>query len=335
MATRKLSDIPAPVVSANPFIQAVTGSVKGAKTFEPRSGTDAFNMARSTNVMLFGSQGVGKTFQVIMLLLKGYKVYLLVTDYAGSGVDSIYNWFSDHPEHAHLLDNLRIIDFTRYESENGTSWKMFEQFIRNPGVADPEIYNFDPDILFWDGGSSFQQSDLEDYIGSMDPVRRDQGKNVTEQRDQGLILEQSDWGMVKNGTLKPLIRFLKLYNEQTGKRWSKVVTFLEDEKAKYVNNKKEEGSETVGPLLHGAAREIASAGFSIALRVTKSEIGPNKSYKFENSGSNVMIKDRGFNVPAYGKADLGELWESHIAPKIGTKKTATSERLDASNKQNA
>lgn len=325
---RKMTEIPVANVSGNDFAAAITGAVSGQLTFKPLGGEEAFTAPRSTNVMLFGEQASGKSYQIVQLLLHGYKVYVLMTDYAGSGLDTVYNYFHEHTDTKHLLKNFRVIDLTQFPSEDGTAWKAMEQFVRNPVTADPQIYEFDPDILFWDGGSSFQQSDLEDYLGSLDPIRRERGSSgVSEQRAEGLMLEQSDWGMVKNGTLKPLIRFLKLHNPRSGKRWSKVVTLLEDEKAKYENNRKVEGTEKVGPMLHGAAREIAGAGFSIALRSTRKSFGlSGVEYQLENSGANVMIKDRGFNLPSPVKADLGDIWDKYIAPKIGTAKTVLVEK---------
>ncbi len=291
----------------------LAGPVAGTRPSRPRGGTAGLAALRHCNTMVYGEIGTGKTYLIIQLLLAGVRVYYVNTDFGKTGPDTVYNYFKSHPEQASLLENFREV------SETGLDYKQFKQFARNPLALDPDIYTFDPDVLFWDGLSAFQQNDLETYIGGLDALRSGRGTSVvTEQREEGLVLEQSDWGAVRTGTLQPLNQFLELHNVVTGKLWSKVVTLQEDTKSDYgPDGKPVPGTAKTGPLLHGAARKIASAGFSVVLQAKKTTFGDKTTFEYVNAGAQLMVKDRGYEVPARMEADFGKLWLGHIAPKIG------------------
>lgn len=299
----------APQGTAQSLAARISGSALRHETKPwPSGGREAFKKQSHCNMAIFGDQGTGKTTMIVQLLLEGYKIYAVNTDFARTSFDTVRNWFKNNPEHDSLLDNLRFVDL-KYEG--------FTDFVRDPASIDNEIYTFDPDILFWDGASAFQQSDLEEYIGNMDPLRSERKSGeVSQQRSEGLVLEQSDWGMVKNGTLKPALKFLELHNVVTGKPWSKIVTFLEEEKSDYKDGKKVEGTAKTGPLLHGAARKVIMAGFSVGLRAKKSKFGKDIKYQYLNEGDDLMVKDRGFQLPSTLDGDAGRLWKDYIEPKI-------------------
>lgn len=295
------------VTSSNRLAAAITGTVPGTRSYETVSLEDLMSRRRYTNIMLFGEQGTGKTYAVVGLLLSGLKVLIVNTDFARSGIDTITNWFIDHPECKHLQKNLCIVNL-------GVDGVL--DFVRNPQTVFPQIYEWEPDVLFWDGGTAFQ-SDFEEYVADMDPMNR----NPTEQRQEGLALEQSDWGAVKVGTLRRLHGFLNLHNAVTNKKWSKVVTLLQDEKLDYAvddkgNSKPVPGTGKTGPMLHGAARKIAGAGFSIILQTVKRTLNDKDTFTFVNRGSDLLTKDRGFGLPKTLEGDFEKVWKAYIEPRI-------------------
>ena len=247
--------------------------------------------------------GTGKTKIVIDLLLLGLKVQMIDTDFGGIGPETIRNYFIEHPEHLDLYqNNFRVVNL---------DVEGLMAFCRNPQNVISDIYEWGPDVLFWDGVSSYQQGELEASLCD-DDFKRDDA-------------DYSTWRGSRNGTIFPMMRFLKQHNTVTGKPWSKVITLLEDErvdrsKSASKAEKKEgtdiiPGSETKGPMLNTTARELAGAGFSIVLRCVKQTIGRDVKYIYQTSGKDIIVKDR-YGLPASLDANFGVLYTTYIEPKI-------------------
>ncbi len=288
----------------------LVGAVPGTKTYRVRRGDET--TLRSCNGFIFGDLDSGKTNIALQLILEGLKVFGIMTDFGGTGFESVYNWFHDHPEAIGAKERFREVTL---------DYEGVLKFNRDPASIDPDIYEWDPDVLFWDGLSAFQQVDLEEYIGEFTPMRRENTRSeASDHRQSGLFLEQYDWAAVRNGTLRPLHKFLSLHNVKTGKRWSKIVTALDDKKGDRKEGKLIEGTEKVGPLLHTVARKISGAAFSYCLQTVKERnLDGTSKWTYVNRSPDVLTKSRGYfnHLPAVLEADFGKLWREEIAPRIG------------------
>ncbi len=296
---RSLSD-----AASTATVQSLANSLTGpatTKTYKVRKAQDIMAESRSFTLMLFGQQSTGKTLVIKDLLLLGLKVLVLDTDFGQGGLNTVYAWFEAHPDEAHRLANLHVVDL---------DYEGIVQFQRNPLAIMPDLYDLDPDVIFWDGATAYQEADLEAYITKGDVLRED--------------TNWKDWRSTRNGTIFPLMAILAMKNEVTGRPWSKVVTALEktQSKTRAVSGSRDRedipGTETTGPMLHTDARTIVGAGFDIALQ-TKRQVMPDKiTYTYVSQGGTLLTKDR-FGLPPSMPGDFKEVFLKYIAPKIGWK----------------
>ena len=278
-------------------------------------------VARVVKIMFFGATGSGKTYSVIALLKQGYKVLLVGTDIGGSGLNTIVLALgAGNP----LLDNITEILLNNDDE--------VQQFLSDPRTVYPEIYDQDIDFLVWDGFGAWQQVQLSDKIGSM-PVTRESGKEVAAEIESGLMFEQAQWGMMRNGTVRALHKFCTLHNKKTGKVWHKIITAHEGYKSKEKKGADKTGGyvETKMPLLQGAGGILSGGAFDLIIR-TKVEKEENdkrvvtKKYLYQIEGENLMSKNRGFELPNIMDADMGVLWDK-LSTQLGIHKDATDESL--------
>lgn len=285
----------------------LVGVPSGVQKYTLRTGAEKAAQPSACNIMTFGEFGTGKTYMVIGMLKLGLKVLYLNTDFGRSGYNSIRNYFKDHPEEAHLQENLALP-----EDEKGRPLdiKAVLAFCVNPEAILPWIYDFDPDMIFWDGLTSFQQGDLEDMITGGDILRED--------------TTWKDWRSALNGTIFPLMKFLGQHNERTNKPWHKCVTLLQSVKGKFksgpvgAGQDREliPGSEKTGPMLHTGARELAGAGFDIVLQTVVENRGKDRTFKYFSRGDQLLTKDRGYSLPAEMTGNFVEVWGKYIQPKV-------------------
>ncbi len=287
-------------------LQRTLASSGKGKKYKLQRGSEAINTPRSTNILVFGGMGTGKTYLLVQLLKLGKRIVAINTDFGKTGINTVYNYFNDHPEEKHFLENFYVIELDL----NGVL-----DFCRNPKMVIDEIYAVDPDILFWDGLTAFQMADLESDICNGDFLREDS--------------TWADWRKTQNGTIFPLMAFLGLKNEVSNKPWTKIVTTLEQEKGKKrstgsVGNDKQKmaveiipGTEKTGPMLHTTARDLAGAGFDIVLQTVKKTIAGQDQFFYLSRGADLMIKDRGYGLPEKMNGDFGAVWSQFIQPKLG------------------
>lgn len=317
---KSMTDLAA-TVQEKGLLNGLTGSTTQAKNYKVTRGSKAINEPRSANILVFGDWGTGKSYIIIQLLKLNLKVVVLCVDFGKAGMNTVYNYFDDHPEEAHLLDNLIEVKFqvegdTNQEVNKYSGYLGFVDFKRDPSRVIADIYEWDPDVLFLDGLTALQQGDLEQYICKDDPLRQD--------------VDWKDWRSASNGTIFPLMDFLALHNYKTGKQWCKVVTALEDKKGQTrevlgANGRKDRetipGTEVTGPMLHTGARKVSGAGFDIILeaKVERGKGSDPDQYIYLSRGKDILLKDRGFKLPeriaAEGDGFL-KLWREYIAPKI-------------------
>lgn len=290
----------------------IIGKPKNGKKFIVKSGDEILSNPRAVNIMFIGEIGSGKSHSVVDILLMGYKVFYISTDFGKAGEEAISNYFAMHSEEAHYYrKNFRILTPSKEDA-----YDCIIQFMRNPEDVDPEIYNFDPDFLFWDGLSSYQQNDVEaKFAADADDVLMDDA-------------DWNTWRSTRNATLFPLNDFLELHNPKTGKPWHHIVTTLEQKKGEKVkvtgSNGKPEwdtkpGTEKIKPLLHTSAEKISLAGFSIAIRTIRQYMAneDKTTFIYENRGKDLQLKDRNYGLPvSISPASFRELWEKYILPRI-------------------
>lgn len=275
----------------------------GKKSYVVKQGRKTLAEDRSCHIMFFGAQGSGKTRVVVDLLRLGLKVLAIRTDFGGAGFETVYNYFVDKPAEAHLLENLLEVSL---------DFDGVLAFTRDPATIVPNINDFDPDFVFWDGLTSYQENDVEHEISKPgDEILREDST-------------WKDWRSSRNATVFPLDDFLRLKGT-SGKPWHKVVTTLEDKKGEYkmekgFNGQMERvlvaGTEKIGPMLHTSARKIASAGFSIVIRTVVENIGGKEAFKYQTKGFDLMVKDRGYGLDASMPADFEKIWREKIEPKV-------------------
>lgn len=301
--------------SASPHeTQDILSSLAGSsgRKYRAKSGALVFSEPRSASVMIFGPQGSGKTYTIVTLLKSGLKVFALNTDFGSEAFATVYHYFKAHPQEAHLLNNFAdikldaqgLMEFCRHPQD-------FEVELPDGTVTD--LYTFDPDALFWDGGTAYQQVHLEgDICGKDDYLRED--------------TSWKDFRSAQNGTLFPLDKFLNL-SSKSGKPWHKFVTFLDKkdyereltgEKDSYGNEIKRlvPGSNKNGPMLHTGARKISGAGFSICLESSVEQFDQDKAFWLTTSSPDKWVKSRGFELPSRINASKENWWAKYVAPKL-------------------
>jgi len=263
-------------------------------------------------LFFFGPWGSGKTYTAVDLLRAGYKIVMLVTDIGGSGSNSIRLALRKAGQEE-LLNNF--VEIVLDDEEE------VEKFIYSPTVYMPDIYDFDPDFLFWDGFGSWQQVYLSEKIGSM--AHGSDKRELPEAVEEGLQFETAQWGQLRNATFRRLHKFCTMRNTKTGKVWHKILTAQEGVKSKSSGPNQSELVETHIPLLQGAGGKLAGGAFDLIIRtvekVDKDGGKTTRKYVYEIKGDNAMSKNRGFDLPNVLPADMGKLWEM-ISDQLGLKK---------------
>lgn len=263
--------------------------------------------ATTFKALLFGPTGSGKTYAIKGLLEHGFKVLVISTDMGGDGLVTVKTALR-MDGHAELLENCTSIVLTNYDEVIA--------FLNRPEDIYPEIYTDSPDWLVWDGFSSFQQTLLSDKIGEMEPARQE-GKEVSDARDSGLQLELQDWGMVRNGTIRNLDKFLKLHNRKTGQVWHKIVTCLEGIKTVRSGsgiNSTTTYTDAKEPMLQGSAAKLIGPAFDLILNtriMAGAKEDEKRAFKYVCAGHDSLAgpKTRGIILNPIEPADFFDLWD--------------------------
>lgn len=278
------------------------------------------------NVMMVGAQGSGKTLTIADLLRLGLKVYHINTDLGGVGLTTVHNEIISTNER-HLLKNLVTLEIDNYD-------EMWDLFLNDPTRGFPDIYKFDPDIIFWDGFSNYQQSHCNNKVSDIIPERIDKktGENkVSEIRQEGLQLDIQDWGALRSATLKSMDRFFRLHNRVTGKVWHKIVTCHLKSYQKQAQKVGEQATyeDVIQPNVSGISGIVMGAAFDLIIwnKLTKSLVSDTVKYSYitRANGTNCC-KNRGFDLKDEEEAKFGLLW-TKITNQLGIEKDAKDEKL--------
>jgi hypothetical protein len=307
MALQPLAGKTATPALEKTFVQATGKVLPTPKKDRVKKGEDAETYA--VNTMLYGPLASGKTFAAVDLLEMGYKILFVNTDIGGTGIISVKLGLKNRGL-GHLAKNYRVINLNNY--------KEVAEFIQEPAVYFPEVYEFDCDFLFWDGFGYFQQTDLMAQAGEMivesnDINRKADSKEVSELRETGFKFELADFQIVRNMTVRVVKGFCNIHNKKTGKYWHKIFTAQESMKSK-----KKEGAgnaselvDSLQPLLTGAGGVLTCGAFDLILRTVKED---NKKFTYiVDGGKQMSTKSRGFNLQASMEANFGQVWKTIMA----------------------
>lgn len=261
----------------------------------------------------FGHPGVGKTRAIKGFLEHGLRIASITTDVGGSGIRTVELELKREGR-GELLKNLKEIELREYEEVCA--------FLEDPSVfrvqlenSLGDLYDWNPNLLVWEGFSNWQGNDLANYVLSFKPAT-DESK-TSELRIEGLKLEPHDWDGVKRGTNLWLNKFLRLYNKKTGQAWHKYVTIHENQPSEVRLGKGKQGNEEgviipesdKEPMVSGSARKNIGAGFDLVLRMVKESGRRGEDvYWYETNVPHVAVKSRGFKLDAREEADMYKLW---------------------------
>ncbi len=284
------------------FAQQVAGITDAVKA-RPLVRRGREQRPRWVKILSYGHTGTGKSLALVGFLLAGLKIVNISTDLGGSGMEAVYNELR-RINRDDLIDNIIDIEFPDYDSVIA--------FCDSPEKTIPDFYEFDPDMLSWDGFTAFQQIQLSEKVLSLSPAT----KNSSDGRMEGMWKEQQDWGMIRDGTLRALSKFLGLQNWKTGKPLHKYMTCLEQKPAA----DKLTSEIQRAPFMQGAAGSLMAPAFDIIFetRVTASDDkAATRVYEYCCVGhEKLLAKARGYDLAPIEPADMYRLWTEKIAPKL-------------------
>ena len=254
-------------------------------------------------ILFFGPIGSGKSWVTKGLLELGFKVLVVTTDIGGNGLNSIITPMRRAGTWDAVKNNLREISLNGYEE--------IKSFFKEPETFEglEDLYDWDPDFIFWDGISSWQSVDISEYIGDMVP---DQKSGVSDAREAGLQFSIQDWGQVTSATVRGMDDFCSMRNKKTGRLWNKIGTCHE------LIRPRGQGAgggfvDAKEPLLQGRGGKLVLGAFDIVARTylkvdTLDTTKRSFVYQFQ-SDQNLVAKVRGFDLPPETEADPKKLFK--------------------------
>lgn len=279
----------------------------GPRTITPPR-RKAFNLAdertNESKLLAFGPVGSGKTQIALGPLLLGFKILYITTDVGDSGHITLVNGLR-RIGRLDLLSNVLVVPLS--------GWAEVRDFFAKPLTHVPQLEAFKSNFAYWDGFSGFQQIDVSEYVGSMTPAGSD-SRMLSDGREAGLQFEQTDWGMVKNATVRAAEWFFSMKNPD-GRPLHKIMTCHELAKAKTKTKPNEPTvyEESFTPLLQGAGGQLMLGAFDLIIRtkmkIKKGDDGEKRVFTYVTAGhENTVAKNRGFSVEPEMPADPVRLY---------------------------
>jgi len=248
----------------------------------------------AVKALLFGHSGTGKTFFLVGILLAGERVVVLSSDFGSNGLVTVKNELRKRGK-LDLLNNLVVVDVSTFDEIVG--------FFDNAIDYMPDLNDFNPTVIVWEGFTSFNVDILDEYILSMAPGADGAG----EMRKEGWTHTKQDWQGHKRGTIRTLRRFLA-WTPESGKKIHKLLTCLESKPE--IN---ELSSKTQrGPLVHGTGRDLMNVGFDVVMQTFKEETKETgviqHFYRFSGASDKFVVKSRGFDLQPIEPAEPERIW---------------------------
>lgn len=231
----------------------------------------------------------------------------MTTDFGGSGLRSVTIPLRRAGK-GELLKNLFELELRDFDE--------VMEFLEDPTSLVPEFWSLEPDVLFWDGFSAFQGSDLMEYIGEGVGSRADGGSSASPLRLDGFQIEGLDWNAVKNATLRSLKKFC-LLSRPDGKMLHKIVTCQEGIRPKAKSGVRiDQGTQYVDerkPLLSGQAGVLMGGAFDLIIETrvitdTDSDDAERRYVYVVEASDSVFAKKRGVDLPPVVDADMAAFW---------------------------
>ena len=266
-----------------------------AKAAAQRPRPQAYSLTESdpTKLLVYGHSGSGKTFVIVGCLIHGERVLVLSTDFGSNGLKTVKNELRKRGK-LNLLNNLRVLDLASYED--------IEAFLKDPTPFVPDLAEFDPTVLVWEGFSTFNIDILDEYILSHAPSAEGAG----ELRRAGLAHNKQDWQGMKRGTVRGL-RYFFAFVLPNGKQVHKILTCLEAQPETDELTQKTQRSV----LVHGTGKSLMAPGFDVIIEVFKEESKDglvNYFYRCDGDSQKYLLKNRGFELKPVEPADPVRLW---------------------------
>lgn len=262
-------------------------------------------------LLLYGSDGTGKTSMIRGLLENGLKVIVLSTDYGGSGTNSVKMDLRRIGK-GELLSNMREIALEEFDD--------ISDFLESPELFCSDIWDWaDGDVyLFWDGVSFWQSMPVLEYVG-MNAI----AKTQNDAQSEGYSIDQQGWGQVKNITLRQINKALTMKNKKTGKDIGKILTC-----ALKMESKEGRMNEVSTPSMTGAGGQYFKHGLDLIVhtrirseRDATSDDGKKRVYEYVLTGSGITVaKSRGYKFDSILAADpitfIKDLLDQHRGQTI-------------------
>lgn len=262
-----------------------------------------------TSILLYGKSRSGKSKAIADLLecrsdgtlaesaKDGLKIVCLNTDLGGEAatVETIKN----------TLDSRGKIEFLRenFVSIPSEAYLDTVAFLNDPTESFPDIWSFNPDMIVWEGFSSFQLNQIDEYV-----LTQEDRAEIKD--DTGLRSGRQDWGSIYRATRRALQKFINLASP-TGKPLHKFMTCLEATSSGDYGTATGSAVKTErGPLLDGKAKAMIAPSFSLVLISRLVTEGKETVYKYQTRGDDGMIAGtRGHALQAMENADMREIWK--------------------------
>jgi len=243
-------------------------------------------------ILAYGHTGTGKTYLLIGPLLAGLKLFVMSCDFGTNGLKTVRRALKKAGE-PELLKNIRGIDLSTFHD--------VEDFLEEPLSLVEDLVEFGPDVLVFEGFSSFNIDILDEYILNHAPGAEGAGAL----RKAGWTHTQQDWQGMKRGTIRTLRKFLS-FRLPDGKPVHKILTCLEaNTDVNTLTNRAEKGV-----LVHGTGKALMGPAFDLILEtyVEETEHGPVYKYRFVGDSGKYLVKSRGYDMKPVEIADPLAVW---------------------------
>jgi hypothetical protein len=295
-------EIKKPTPIAAPNSADVLSKIRaGSQKPRPSVRNPVEDRAAGIKIMMYGMPGVGKTKALKGFMDSGLKVFCLETDLGGSGLVTIANEYAREGRLDYYEQHCRPLLLTDYEH--------VEEFLEKPELFDPGIYEWNPDMISWEGFSFFQTVMLDEHILSIDALGKE--GSVPQLREEGLFAVQPDWNAIRRDTMRKAHKFFAMRDNTRNKNWHKYITLQEgdpekDEKGNVKQTYKKQ------PLLYTNAKTLIAGGCDLVCNAVALPSADGKGTKFvyrTQASEKLSAKNRGFDILPEEPADMEKLWQ--------------------------
>ena len=279
----------------------------------------------------YGFPGTGKTGAIADLAALGYKIFILSTDLCGSGTAAI-------PARLKLLEKPEAIqNVIEFASEDYYQIEGMIELLSSPDPAHSELvqvrepatgnviplWQWEPDIIAWDGFSNFQSAISPEYVLSLSPSVNENAESSEMRQAKIRADDWRDFDAIKRLVTMLVNKFIPCHNPLTGKPVHKYVT-MHEKRPREDQNGNVIAGQTPEPLLVGSLADAIAAGFDAFIRmaeVPSSIPGKKRSFSYWINVPNAITKDRFYGqiesrIDNVKPGDFGILWQK-MAELVG------------------